>query len=192
MKKWLSKDPISEAGGVNLYGFVNNEPISRYDIFGLLDPCQIIIVCGHGSPSGKNGIQNTVNGFANKWKGNPKKGIPTVSPESARVAGVGCHDALATVMAGDYGFFDDNDTYAERWQWDMEDALEAKKEKARQKAPELCGNPPECCKSIAIRVIIDETTGDFFIDTWPYFSRKLKKNPNNHPNNPEIISCAGK
>ena len=32
---WLSRDPIGELGGLNLYGFVGNEPISRYDRLGL-------------------------------------------------------------------------------------------------------------------------------------------------------------
>ena len=33
--RWLSRDPIGELGGQNLYGFVRNGPISRYDLFGL-------------------------------------------------------------------------------------------------------------------------------------------------------------
>ena len=34
MKKWLSKDPIGESGGKNLYGFVINDPINYYDALG--------------------------------------------------------------------------------------------------------------------------------------------------------------
>ena len=34
--RWLSRDPIGENGGILLYGFVNNGPISRYDSLGLL------------------------------------------------------------------------------------------------------------------------------------------------------------
>ncbi len=33
--RWLSRDPIEEAGGMNLYGMVGNNPISFYDILGL-------------------------------------------------------------------------------------------------------------------------------------------------------------
>ena len=33
--RWLSRDPIGEKGGANLYGFVRNEPNSHYDIRGL-------------------------------------------------------------------------------------------------------------------------------------------------------------
>jgi len=32
---WLSRDPIEEQGGLNLYGMVGNDPISRVDPFGL-------------------------------------------------------------------------------------------------------------------------------------------------------------
>lgn len=33
----MGRDPIQEDGGINLYGFVGNEPIGRWDIFGLDD-----------------------------------------------------------------------------------------------------------------------------------------------------------
>jgi RHS repeat-associated protein len=36
--RWLSRDPIEERGGVNLYGFIMNGPIDRYDVLGLADP----------------------------------------------------------------------------------------------------------------------------------------------------------
>jgi len=34
-KRWINKDPISEAGGLNLYGYVANDPINYFDPFGL-------------------------------------------------------------------------------------------------------------------------------------------------------------
>jgi RHS repeat-associated protein len=36
LQRWLSRDPIEEAGGINLYGFVGNNPINNIDPFGLL------------------------------------------------------------------------------------------------------------------------------------------------------------
>ncbi|MGE0269234.1 MAG: RHS repeat domain-containing protein [Candidatus Omnitrophota bacterium] len=32
--RWLSRDPIEEDGGINLYGFVMNSPIIHYDVLG--------------------------------------------------------------------------------------------------------------------------------------------------------------
>ena len=34
--RWLSKDPIEEQGGVNLYGMVANDPVDQYDPLGLM------------------------------------------------------------------------------------------------------------------------------------------------------------
>jgi len=33
--RWVSRDPISERGGVNLYSFIANNPVSRFDSRGL-------------------------------------------------------------------------------------------------------------------------------------------------------------
>jgi RHS repeat-associated protein len=35
LQRWLNRDPIFEAGGINLYGFVENNPVSSMDPFGL-------------------------------------------------------------------------------------------------------------------------------------------------------------
>jgi len=35
VREWLSRDPSEEQGGVNLYGFVVNNPVNEYDILGL-------------------------------------------------------------------------------------------------------------------------------------------------------------
>lgn len=35
MGRWLSRDPLGEDGGVNLYGFVGNDPINNVDLLGL-------------------------------------------------------------------------------------------------------------------------------------------------------------
>ena len=33
--RWLSRDPIEERGGLNLYAFVNNDPVNKWDQLGL-------------------------------------------------------------------------------------------------------------------------------------------------------------
>ncbi len=34
--KWLTRDPLGVAGGINLYGFVSNDPVNLVDPLGLL------------------------------------------------------------------------------------------------------------------------------------------------------------
>lgn len=36
-RRWISRDPIGEKGGINLYGYVFNDPTRLWDPFGLLD-----------------------------------------------------------------------------------------------------------------------------------------------------------
>jgi RHS repeat-associated protein len=36
--RWINRDPIGRKGGINLYGFVRNNSISAYDLFGLAEP----------------------------------------------------------------------------------------------------------------------------------------------------------
>jgi RHS repeat-associated protein len=46
LQRWLNRDPIGEPGGLNLYGFVGNDPTGAFDPFGF----QIVIpVPGRGS-----------------------------------------------------------------------------------------------------------------------------------------------
>jgi|GEM_PF-2876904 len=55
LKRWLSRDPIEEEGGLNLYGFLNNDPINYFDSLGLekcIDgkrECVIDLYIAHGS-----------------------------------------------------------------------------------------------------------------------------------------------
>jgi RHS repeat-associated protein len=37
--RWLSRDPIEEKGGLNLYGLCNNDSQNRFDILGMYDNC---------------------------------------------------------------------------------------------------------------------------------------------------------
>jgi RHS repeat-associated protein len=34
--RWVSRDPIEEEGGVNLYGFVQNNPVRKIDVLGMI------------------------------------------------------------------------------------------------------------------------------------------------------------
>ena len=41
--RWLSKDPIEEEGGVNLYGFVENSGMNGVDLLGLIDKATTVL-----------------------------------------------------------------------------------------------------------------------------------------------------
>ncbi len=44
--RWLSRDPIREAGGLNLYGYVGGNPLSHRDPLGLLNPAEAACIAG--------------------------------------------------------------------------------------------------------------------------------------------------
>jgi RHS repeat-associated protein len=44
--KWMSRDPIGEAGGLNLYGFVQNNPVNFVDPEGLVAIADDLIIAG--------------------------------------------------------------------------------------------------------------------------------------------------
>src|SRR5208282_6021924 len=46
LQRWPNRDPIGERGGLNLYGFANNNPLSKIDLLGL-DVGTVTIVKNH-------------------------------------------------------------------------------------------------------------------------------------------------
>ena len=46
--RWPSRDPAQEMGGKNLYGFIANDGVNTYDLYGLLDPgtCRTAVAVG--------------------------------------------------------------------------------------------------------------------------------------------------
>ena len=70
--RWLSRDPIGEEGGINLYGYVGNQPTTMFDPLGLWQfsanfgwgPVSFYISFGHNH--GQNNITGRV-GFGKGW-----------------------------------------------------------------------------------------------------------------------------
>ena len=63
--RWNNRDPIDEQGGINIYSFVTNVPVSKSDHLGrnvyeyTMSKCEIAIFYGHHYFSGKqHGIQS--------------------------------------------------------------------------------------------------------------------------------------
>ncbi len=46
--KWLSRDPIQEDGGANIYAMLGADPINYFDLFGLKEEkCTVVVIWGH-------------------------------------------------------------------------------------------------------------------------------------------------
>jgi len=62
--RWISRDPIGERGGLNLFGFVGNSPIVATDLLGLapspLIPCTISVRLTH---FGSDDLINIINKY---------------------------------------------------------------------------------------------------------------------------------
>ncbi len=56
--RWLTRDPIGVKGGLNLYGFVGNNPVSYYDLLGLTEKCKVFVFWSH-----KTDAKNALNDF---------------------------------------------------------------------------------------------------------------------------------
>jgi RHS repeat-associated protein len=87
--RWPSRDPIEEDGGLNLYGFVNNDGVNQWDVNGLT-------ACGLKGSGDKKGNSNgqKVSVVAeiqiNFAKGNcPKSATVIVSADATRTGKIG-------------------------------------------------------------------------------------------------------
>ena len=95
--RWINRDPSLEDGGVNLYGYLYNNPLSGVDLLGLQECC-----VAHPTPeiNPKTGYPygyNPFEGIPASWKYDPKTGpfkkpdgsLFDPGPQAARTATVG-------------------------------------------------------------------------------------------------------
>ncbi len=71
MGRWMSRDPIGEAGGVNLYGFVGNRPNNYFDYLGLVELEFNAFIPNTVGQTVSGTIEDTDQGVAGKWAGEP-------------------------------------------------------------------------------------------------------------------------
>jgi hypothetical protein len=68
--RWPSRDPIEEAGGVNLYGFVGNDGVDWVDLCGLRRcPCK----CDDKQPDLREALNKYINDTIKETDGNLEK-----------------------------------------------------------------------------------------------------------------------
>jgi uncharacterized protein RhaS with RHS repeats len=153
--RWPSRDPIGEKGGINLYGMVQNNPVSYVDVLGLAKAkkdCKILIVAGHNDE------------IVERMEDRKKRGLDGIG-ECDMVLGVGCAPLRTAELLGeiypgqtitpneDYGglLYPDKD----RPKDDPSNAtsyLERRIEQAKKEAEGMCNKEPTCCKSVTYEV----------------------------------------
>ena len=124
LKKWLSKDPIAEQGGINLYQMVGNDPVNYWDMLGYLEyflnhfpitsskysyngtqldfdqlpdveKCYIEIFVGHGADAPFSQGEGTYNKALQARNRQAKENL---IPGQYASSGVGCADANVNLI----------------------------------------------------------------------------------------------
>jgi RHS repeat-associated protein len=85
LQRWPNRDPIEENGGINLYGFIDNDPVDYSDIFGLMPP-------GAGYPH-----------FPSKPKRPPPPKPPGNPPADVPINNNNCANNLGYSLVGSNG-----------------------------------------------------------------------------------------
>jgi RHS repeat-associated protein len=66
LQRWLNRDPIAEAGGINMYAYVANDPVDNSDPFGL-DTCTCDRKIGGGPPKQRGWLWNTTPSYSHTF-----------------------------------------------------------------------------------------------------------------------------
>lgn len=112
---WLSRDPIGESGGVNLYGFVGNDGANGWDLLGLeCEPAGYSVawedgatffsqmIGGTGKPDGLHGAGHTGRDFVDFLE---KLTQDCCCIKDLRIAGHGGPNGFGGTFAGETGFY---------------------------------------------------------------------------------------
>jgi RHS repeat-associated protein len=67
LQRWINRDPIGELGGINLYGFVGNDPLNLIDPDGRAVFLLPVVVGGAKAVGGAKGISVAASAAVNLW-----------------------------------------------------------------------------------------------------------------------------
>jgi RHS repeat-associated protein len=162
--RWPSRDPIGERGGINLYGFVGNNGVSKWDLLGLKIKvnCFSDVWAGH-----RNGDFNNMH---YDWRLNNQNSCNILQ----RVTCFGNLDSRP-IWPNEESRAAKRDDLMEGLPTDdlMVDALYERIKVAERLAPSQCKNPKQCCKDVTIRVTAFES--DSMTATRESYPERMKK-----------------
>jgi hypothetical protein len=167
--RWLSRDPIGEAGGENLFCFVKNSPTDLADFRGqyivntekklvFVSPCEIVVLYGHSIGEG-NYTWNFTKGACNAgtavlcWPVSNAQGIPAEKNLWTRWGGAPLADDLVSWGNDPYGpdwiqLFPNATRYI-----NANKALTIASMRAWKTASEIC---TRCCRCEKVHVVYVE------------------------------------
>ena len=170
LKKWLSKDPIAEHGGINLYQMVANDPVGYWDMFGYFIPkkCSVHFYFGHASGKfkGEGETETTLQDQANLAS------KQNLSPTSYRQVGISCSASRVNNNnnKAKIGSFKGTDYKIPRFrnpfklfitEWTIKRVTEKEIENAKSFADKnMCNKGPDCCKKISFRFFVITDASD--------------------------------
>ena len=170
LKKWLSKDPIAEQGGINLYQMVANDPVGYWDMFGYFIPkkCSVHFYFGHASGKfkGEGETETTLQDQANLAS------KQNLSPTLYRQVGISCYASRVNNNnnKAKIGSFKGTDYKIPRFrnpfklfitEWTIKRVTEKEIENAKSFADKnMCNKGPDCCKKISFKFFVITDASD--------------------------------
>jgi RHS repeat-associated protein len=119
LQRWLNRDPIQEAGSINLHEFVENDPVDSFDDYGLATGgASAIRPSDSAAPSQPTVCENKPNPCPNlksQWQGNMQKAgdrIPPYPIVPGKITCLGAKIACENGCAMEYGPASDDDDKA--------------------------------------------------------------------------------
>ncbi|MDX9794626.1 MAG: RHS repeat-associated core domain-containing protein, partial [Kiritimatiellia bacterium] len=83
--RFISRDPIEERGGLNLYGFVGNDPVNRWDYLGALPESARIVLYAKSPSDKRNRVKISSSSKVCRWSAEGNISIHSSNKKSVTV-----------------------------------------------------------------------------------------------------------